>query len=195
MPDNQKLTAGGFVFSDEVVAGKARKEMNAISYLKKEMLHLDEKQKLEAYKGLIDKQVFDTEAGYSFLKSLQSELIASDSIDNSEIPLIPVAQINEVKDTEAETQKLKWQRKFHVLLPFTIMLLGCVIFMFVITATSNNLNILNYKDKIEDQYSSWEEDLTKREDEVKEREEKLLQEEQNLQKGEPDYGSEKDTNS
>ncbi|MGN0241308.1 MAG: hypothetical protein ACI4CS_06445 [Candidatus Weimeria sp.] len=195
MPDKQDLSAGGFQFSDEVVAEKAKKEINAILYLKNQMLHLDEKQKLEAYKGLIDKQVFDTAVGYSFLKGLQSELLADDSIDNSDVPLIPVSEINEVKDTEAETQRLKWQRKFHVLLPFTIMLIGCVIFMFVVAATSNNLTILNYKDKIENQYASWEEDLTKRENEVKEREEKLLQEEQNQKKGEQNNGSEEDTNS
>ena len=106
-----------------------------------------------------------------------------------------MADIKDVKNTEAETQRLEWQRKYHILLPFTIMLIGCVIFMFVITASSNNLTILNYKKKLENQYADWEEDLTNREDEVKEREEKLLQEEQNLKNGEQDNGSEENTDS
>lgn len=195
MSENQKMAAGGFQFSDEIVAEKARKEMNAISYLRNEMLHMNDQQKLKAFTGLIEKKVFDTAAGYSFLKELQSELIASDSVDNADIPLIPVADIKDVKNTEAETQRLEWQRKYHILLPFTIMLIGCVIFMFVITASSNNLTILNYKKKLENQYADWEEDLTNREDEVKEREEKLLQEEQNLKNGEQDNGSEENTDS
>lgn len=195
MPEQKNLEAGGFIFSDEVVAEKAKKEINAVSYLKNQLSHMNAKQILEAYKGLIDKYVFDTAVGYSFLKELQRMLIADDTVDNADIPLIPVADAKEVKDTENETQKLKWQRKFHVLLPFTILLLACVVFMFVLTATSNNLTILDYKEKVENQYADWDESLTKREDEVKEREEKLLEDEERLKNGENSNGSEKNTNS
>ena len=195
MPEQKNLEAGGFIFSDEVVAEKAKKEINAVSYLKNQLSHMNAKQILEAYKGLIDKHVFDTAVGYSFLKELQRMLIADDTVDNADITLIPVADAKEVKDTENETQKLKWQRKFHVLLPFTILLLACVVFMFVLTATSNNLTILDYKEKVENQYADWDESLTKREDEVKEREEKLLEDEQKLKNGDFSNGSKKDTDS
>lgn len=177
MPEKNDLTAGGFEFSDEVVAEKAKKETNAVSYLKNQMSHMNASQILEAYRGLIEQGVFDTAVGYAFLKDVQRFLIADDSIDNSQIPLIEVSSPTRIRQTEAEKQKLKWQRKFHTLLPFTIILLGCVAFMFVLTATSNNMTILNYKDRVESQYAGWEEDLEKRENEVKEREEKLLEEE------------------
>ncbi|MDD6550391.1 MAG: hypothetical protein PUF16_01235 [Lachnospiraceae bacterium] len=195
MSEQKKLEAGGFIFSDEVVAEKAKKEINAVSYLRNQLSHMNAAQILEAYRGLIDKNVFDTAVGYSFLKELQRTLIADSTVDNADIPLIPVADERALKDTENETMKLKWQRKFHMLLPFTILLLGCVIFMFVLTATSNNMTILDYKEKVENQYADWDESLTKREDEVKEREEKLLEDEERLKNGENSNGSEKNTNS
>lgn len=195
MSEKKEIETGGFIFSDEMVAEKAKKELNAVSYLRNQMAHMNSAQILEAYKRLIDKRVFDTAVGYSFLKELQRLLIADDSIDNSAIPMIPVADVREVRDTEAETQKLKWQRKFHVLFPFTIVLIGCVVFMFILTATSNNMTILDYKEKIENQYATWEESLSKREDQVKEREEKLLEEENRLKNGDETNGNEEDTGS
>ncbi|MQN00552.1 MAG: hypothetical protein DUD27_06065 [Lachnospiraceae bacterium] len=195
MPEIDKSKAGGFEFSDEALAEKARKELNAISYLRGEMQNMNSAGKLAALKGLISKQVFDTEVGYSFLKELQNELLADDSIDNAQIPLIPVVDSGKVRDTEIQVQKLKWQRKFHILLPFTLVLAGCVVFMFIVAATSNNLTILDYKDKLENKYAAWDESLTKREQEVKEKEEKILEDEQNLKRGKTDNGSKEDTDS
>jgi predicted PurR-regulated permease PerM len=68
----------------------------------------------------------------------------------------------------------KYKERFYMLLVAVLILLGAVVFMFVITITSDSPTILNYKTKLENEYASWDEDLQKREDEVKHKEEELL---------------------
>lgn len=175
--DKEKLKAAGFIFSNEVISEKARKEMNAVSYLKGELAKLDGPHLLIAYKGLIDKDVFDTAEGYSFLKFVQQKLIADDSVDNSEIPPIPVYDSSEVVKANIEQMEPVWKRRFFTLITVTIALLACIVFMFVLTATRDSPDILNYKQKLVDHYARWDESLTKREEQVRKREEELMEKE------------------
>lgn len=54
-----------------------------------------------------------------------------------------------------------------------VILLLAVIAMFVIATTSSHPNVLNYKEKLLDQYSSWEQNLKEREREVRMKEQEL----------------------
>lgn len=54
-----------------------------------------------------------------------------------------------------------------------VVLLLAVIAMFVIANTGNHPNVLNYKEKLLNQYSSWEQDLKEREREVRVKEQEL----------------------
>lgn len=175
--DDEKLVAAGFIFSNEVVAEKAKKEMNAVAYLRGELSKMDATHLLRAYKGLIDKEVFDTAEGYTFLKDVQRDLINDDTIDNDDIPPIPVYDPSEVKRRQIELEEPKWKGRFRSLLIVAIALAACVVFMFVLTATQDSPNIINYKTKLENKYSSWEESLNKREEQVREKEEELLEKE------------------
>lgn len=175
--DNDKLTAAGFIFSNEVVAEKAKKEMNAVAYLRGELHGMDGTHLLVAYKGLIDKEVFDTAEGYSFLKEIQRRLINDETVDNSDIPLIPVYDPSAIKKRQIELEEPVWKRRFFTVLVIVIALSACVVFMFVLTATQDSPNIINYKEKLENRYSSWDESLTKREEQVREKEDKLLENE------------------
>lgn len=177
--DNSRFEAAGFVFSSELVAEKARKEMNAVSYLKKELSDMDGIHLLAAYRGLIDQEVFDTACGYSFLKEIQRTLINDDTVDNADIPLIPVYNPAEVKKRQIEKEEPVWKRRFFTILTVVIVLAACVVFMFVLTVTQDSPNIINYKQKLENRYSSWDESLTKREEQVREKEEELLEKENN----------------
>ncbi|MDD6381294.1 MAG: hypothetical protein PUG04_06385 [Lachnospiraceae bacterium] len=174
---DDKLTAAGFIFSNEMIAEKAKKEMNAVAYLRTELSDMDGIHLLRTYKELIDKEVFDTAEGYSFLKDIQQQLIADDSVDNTEIPPILVYDASEVRHHQIEMEEPVWKGRFRGLVIVTIALAACVAFMFVLTATQDSPNIINYKEKLENHYSEWDESLTKREKQVREKEEKLLEKE------------------
>lgn len=175
--DDEKLTAAGFIFSNEVLAEKAKKELNAVVYLRDELSKIDGAHLLGAYKGLIDKEVFDTAEGYTFLKDVQRRLIDDDTVDNAEIPPIPVYDPSEVRRRQTELEEPLWKRRFFTLIIVTIALAACAVFMFILTATQDSPNILDYKEKLENHYSEWDESLTRREEQVREREEKLLEKE------------------
>lgn len=175
--DDSRLEAAGFIFPNELIAEKARKEMNAVSYLKKELSDMDGRHLLAAYRGLIEKEVFDTTEGYAFLKDIQRDLINDDTVDNKDIIPIPVIDPAEAKRKQIELEEPKWKRKFFTLIVVTIALAACVVFMFILTATQDSPNIINYKQKLENHYSTWDESLTKREDQVRKREEELLEKE------------------
>ena len=54
-----------------------------------------------------------------------------------------------------------------------IVFIVMILIMFAMTLTSDSPNIINYKNKLENEYAKWEEDLTRREQELKEREAEL----------------------
>jgi len=65
-----------------------------------------------------------------------------------------------------------------VLLVICLTLLVCVCGMFYINSTINSPNILNYKETITDEFSSWKQELDQREKELNERE-RLIEEKEN----------------
>ena len=52
-------------------------------------------------------------------------------------------------------------------------LFGLIVAMFAITFTSKNPNILNYRQAITNEYSTWEQELTEREKVIREKERQL----------------------
>ena len=50
-----------------------------------------------------------------------------------------------------------------------------VVGMFAVTATSGNINIVNYENALIEKYENWEEQLDEREEKLKERENALQQ--------------------
>ena len=53
------------------------------------------------------------------------------------------------------------------------MLVAVIAFMIIITLTSKNPNIIDYENKLQNKYSTWQEELESQEESIKEREEEL----------------------
>lgn len=88
------------------------------------------------------------------------------------------AKNNNVKKKTARTDD-GYKKPFYVALFFAIVFALSVVGMFVITEISgNNVNILNYRNEILDEYSTWEEQLKEKEAELQEWEEELEKREQ-----------------
>ncbi|SDB08376.1 hypothetical protein SAMN02910298_00329 [Pseudobutyrivibrio sp. YE44] len=78
-------------------------------------------------------------------------------------------------DANGELKKLRLINRFLIVCVITLLL--CIGGMFYISTTINSPTILNYKESITDEYSTWKEELDQREKDLNEREEKLTKQE------------------
>ena len=99
-------------------------------------------------------------------KAKQTEKAPSDALGATDLP-------KEKSDTKGKGKKKEKKAPAPVLflsLLLNVVLIAMVVVMFALTLTSDSPNILNYKNELEDEYASWDEELTMREQAVKERE-------------------------
>ena len=74
---------------------------------------------------------------------------------------------------DAEMIKKNYKGRCQFFMVTSLILLISVVSMMLLAATSDNVNILNYENKLIDKYSSWEQELEEREQAVKEQEQAL----------------------
>jgi hypothetical protein len=192
MANDHAIQVGEFLFEDAELAQKAVKEQKAINYLRHQLQGRNISAVISAYHQLMQQEIFETELGYAFLSELRREILSDPAVNEEDVERIlvkankeqigPKMAEDELPDEAAIAQLVertktivkKYKERFYMLLVAVLILLGAVVFMFVITITSDSPTILNYKTKLENEYASWDEDLQKREDEVKHKEEELL---------------------
>ncbi|MBQ8518329.1 MAG: hypothetical protein IJ455_01830 [Agathobacter sp.] len=192
----------GFLFEDEATAKLARKEEEGIRFIKERTALDNPEVVLKLYKKLLEQELFVTPVGIRFLTELQNILLSSVYIARDEIPPIPVKAAetavadSPVTSVEKAVQKPveavkkvnkkvddkvggNYKKPFFVALFFAIVFAISVIGMFAINAISgNNINIINYREQLLNEYSSWEAEL-KTEEERLEKWEELLEEREN----------------
>lgn len=175
-------TVDGYVFKTEAEAREARNEIEGIEYLKKRTDFKNPKNVLEVYNKILDKQLFKTPIGYAFLKEMQQILKKSEELKDAKIRDIPVAakaSKNEKKFKEKHVSfVLNDVEKKHknsiinmaIVIVFLIVTIGIVM---AISNNSSNINILNYKNRLEREYQDKTNELAKWESSLREREEAL----------------------
>ena len=147
----------------------------------------------ELYCQIVRQRIFETPVGFAFLYDLQEYLKTNPSILNEDIPSIPVTgyrqdALNGTEGKERPKELVKTKTKvihkkieknvdykpwFRTSVTISIILLLIVIGMFVVTATSDNINIINYENAIIEKYENWETQLNEREERLIEREKEL----------------------
>lgn len=190
---------GDFSFDTQEEAMEAQKEAQAIAYIMKQ-IDMDQPQMaLEAYRQMIQQDLFHTKLGIAFLADMRRQLVELPQMQGQEIPQVPgvkepdseaknrASAATSVQDQtpeenlasadDAAPQKdiIYYRRMAHVLLVACVTMLAIIIGMFIINQTSNHPTILNYEEKIIDKYAQWEEQLDQREQELNERERQLNQ--------------------
>lgn len=192
--------AGGFVFQTKKEAELAQREIEGTKYLRQKLDMENPNAVFSIYQNLIEQDLFETPVGYCFLKELRDYLLMIPAISNEEVLAIPIRypQTEEEEKKQKKEQKKEEQRKerqrekekaknkkeqkkegknykgrcrFFMLT--SLILLISVVSMMLLAATSDNVNILNYENKLIDKYSSWEQELEEREQAVKEQEQAL----------------------
>lgn len=192
----------GFLFEDEATAQIARKEEEGIRFIKERTALNNPEVVLNLYKRLLEQQLFVTPVGIRFLTELQNILLASVNIARKDIPSIPVKAPEGIRKEEpaapvekamqkpvAAVKKVskkvddkvggEYKKPFYIALFFAIIFGISIIGMFLINEISgNNVNIINYREQILNEYASWEAEL-KTEEERLEKWEALLEEREN----------------
>lgn len=185
------INVDGFLFEDEQTAELARKEAEGISYIKERTNLENPEIVFRIYTKLIEDNFFVTPVGIRFLTELQNTLFNAEGIVQDEIPPIPVKNAVVIREVEVSTpveekkkvtNKGKDYRKPFLVSTFFAIILGVSIMgMFVINAISgNNVNIINYREQILNEYSGWEAELKTEEERLKDWEETLEQREEQL---------------
>ncbi len=188
--------AVGFAFPDEKMMEKALKESEGIRYVKSSADLTDPQVVFKVYRQMVSQRLFETPVGYAFLYELQEYLWTNPTISNDAIPPIPVAspgQASAAKEGRAdavrpqsaprvrtevrtkivhktEVKNIDYKIKFKACMSVCAVLLLIVIGMFAVTATSGNINIVNYENALIEKYEHWESQLNEREEKLRERE-------------------------
>ena len=173
----------GFSFKTQEEAEAAKKEVQSVKYIKGRSLNLKHDKILEVYNKLISDKMLTTPIGIAYLYELREQLMLYPDINNDLILPIEITQNVIVKEISArtdyrevniskkeDTKNYKLRFKNSLIINFILAL--AIIAMLIIVNTSNNINILNYKDKLIDRYQQWEQELNLREEKIKDIEKK-----------------------
>lgn len=180
----------GFLFEDEATAEFAQNELEGIRFIKERTALDNPEVVLKLYNKLLEQKLFVTPVGVRFMVELQNILLNSTFVAREDISPIEVSAIvtkKELLPEEADPTKNEsvakakktakkvdakvegnYKQPFYIALFFAIVFAVSVVGMFVITKVSgNNVNILNYRNEILNEYSQWEQQLQEKEAELK----------------------------
>ena len=179
--EQEKLyKVNGFVFGSTTDAEMAKEELNAARYIEKKIENKSPETVFAIYKAAIEKKMFRTPVGYAYLHELQKRMMAG-GINKEEINGIPLYQIfnNKLDEEKAprvirvKKKKEPLEKKNAILTIVNIVLIIMIIIMFAISLSGNRPTVLNYRHAIENEYSSWKQELDERERAINAKEREL----------------------
>lgn len=182
----ENYEVGGFLFRTKEEAEVAKREVEGVRYIRQKTDLENPETVYQVYQNLVRQDLFETPIGYCFLKELRDYLVMIPAIRNEDIYQIPIRypkteenrkhqrrerEAKEKEETREKKEKnINYKPRCHFFMVTTLILAVSVITMMFLAGTSDNINILNYENKIIDKYSSWEQDLQEREQMLKEQE-------------------------
>ncbi len=183
----------GYVFRSPQMAQQARKELEGILFVKKQMDMKNPQAILQVYNRIIDEDLFHTEVGYSFLRQLQEYLKANPEIENETVRALEIYKeqpAEGAKTKENVTNGMHEKMKHRLATAYIVIgMLGVLVLaMIFIMRNSDNATILDYENKVIDRYEHWQEELQEREEELEEREEELEEREEAIEEKEKELG-------
>lgn len=182
MRNEERLIVDGYLYGNEDDVKLAQEEKKTAEYLESKINYDDIQTTLRIYNKAIKDKIFKTPAGFEFLKKMRNEMIKRGMPEENigGIPLYKVfskeednkpVRIFQVKEKDDGSKEM-----LRFSLWANIALIILVIAMFAITIMGENVNILNYRYKIENEYSIWQQDLEEREAAIREKEAELRME-------------------
>ena len=169
----------GFCFEDAETAKQAMQEYTYIGKMQDKVSKLNPEALKAFYHKLLDKHIFTTQVGYTYLYEIRSTLVEQLGFADDEIERITVAQAPRVSETEqtmseqADSELVKLKRSRNLFVAATVVLAVVIAGIFIMLATNQNIGYVNTENKILDKYSQWAEELDAREQELDAREQAL----------------------
>lgn len=188
---------GYFIYNDRNLADIALKEQEKIMKLEEKIDYENPKLVYALYCKIINEKIFKSPEGILYLVHLEDYLHDNEELLSGEIPSVPFDDFvmsylaesfdderaklkDKIRDLELAKSKgyknLKIQKDKTDNAIYKIIIAAMaivIIFMIIITSMSSSPNILNYKSKIENEYSDWEMQLKEKEKQLNERERTL----------------------
>lgn len=179
MKNQERLMFDGYLYGNEEDVKLAIEEKKKAEYMESKMNYDDIQTILKIYNKAIKEKIFKTPSGFEFLKKMRKEMI-NRGIPEENITGIPLykvfskeeeskpVRIFQIKENNDGTKEML-RYSLWANIAFIIIIIG----MFVISMTGENINIINYRHKIENEYSIWQQDLQEREEIIRQKEAEL----------------------
>ena len=166
------FTFQGHTFDDEKSLIAAKKEAEAIEYLrsKTDFNNMNNLRKL--YDRILDRNMMETVVGIEFLKEIRGTLINSGMFKENQlrpVPLLPeVKKLKKRKEIQKRSREMtlleRSERKNTRLKIICFFLIVLVIGMFAISLTGTRSPwALRYEEQLLDKYASWADELQEKE--------------------------------
>ena len=179
----REYTVNGFLFGYKEDVELANQELSTVKYIESKTANRKSDTLLSVYQGAIDRKMFRTPVGYAYMHDLQKKMVSM-GVKPDSIPGIPLYQVyNSKLDDELKPRRgigvPKRKKKSAILrmnrnlIIANIILAVIIIALFVINIKGSTPTVLNYKNALENEYASWEQDLKQREDKIREKEREL----------------------
>ena len=168
-----KFTFQGHTFDDEKQLLAAKKEAEAIEYLRGKTDFNNFNQLFNLYNRILDRDMMETMIGIDFLKEIRTTLVNCGLFKEEQIRPLPLPKEKKKEKKRAEIRK---RTKEATLLEQTkkevtrwkivsLFLGGLVVGMFVIVLTGERSPLaIRYETQILDKYSAWAQQLQEKED-------------------------------
>lgn len=169
----KKFTFQGHTFEDEKQLILAKKEAEAIEYLRAKTDFNNMNTLMKLYNRILDRDMMETVIGIDFLKEIREKLEASGMFTEEQIrplPLLPevkkLKKRNEVQKRSRERTLLERSERQNTILKIVCFFLTVlVVGMFVIVLTGKRSPLaIRYEEQILNKYASWAETLQEKED-------------------------------
>lgn len=170
----------GFTFYDASDAKEAENELKGVEYMKSRIDMSNLESALSTYNMMNNKKLFKTPVGYCFLSSLRDDIIKC-GISENDISPVNIVVTSGVKNVREESKLVnKYKSRFVNMVIFNVLLIIMLVLFAIIANNSDNINIVNYKNRIDAQYTHIEEHLSQWSQELKEKEIELDRREKEL---------------
>lgn len=160
----QKFTFQGHTFDDEKQLIAAKKEAEAIEYLRAKTDFNNMNNLMKLYDRILDRDMMETVVGIAFLKEIREKLIGSGMFTEDQVrpvPLLPeVKKLKKRKEIQTRSrERTLLERSEHqntVLKIVCFFLVVLVIGMFVIILTGKRSPLaIRYEEQLINKYASW----------------------------------------
>ena len=169
---DKKLTFQGHTFDDEKQLITAKKEAEAVEYLRAKTDFGNMNNLMKLYNRILDRDMMETVVGIEFLKEIRETLLSSGMFKADQIrpvPLLPeVKKLKKRKEVQKRSREMtlleRSNRQNTTLKVVCFFLVLTVVGMFAIVLTGTGSPwALNYEEQILNKYSSWSEELQTKE--------------------------------